>query len=154
MIASLVTPYAAPFRRFRWRRIHGANTYLIQQFYSPNSNQRDDEAAAATTARIPAGGAGHHPQNGPPVRGRCLYHRLPLLAGRDGSAGIRFDDTMYLLEKLAARGRIICTSPCATLRPSIVDTTDPTPLIEKYCAMRSETWPGAGDGRGRRGERG
>ncbi|WP_445666979.1 oxidoreductase, partial [Klebsiella pneumoniae] len=22
--------------------IHGANTYLIQQFYSPNSNQRDD----------------------------------------------------------------------------------------------------------------
>jgi fumarate reductase flavoprotein subunit len=23
--------------------IHGANTYLIQQFYSPNSNQRDDE---------------------------------------------------------------------------------------------------------------
>lgn len=31
--------------------IHGANTYLIQQFYSPNSNQRDDEwAAAAITA--------------------------------------------------------------------------------------------------------
>jgi fumarate reductase flavoprotein subunit len=23
--------------------IHGANTYLIQQFYSPNSNQRDDK---------------------------------------------------------------------------------------------------------------
>jgi hypothetical protein len=33
--------------------IHGANTYLIQQFYSPNSNQRDDSgAAAATTARV------------------------------------------------------------------------------------------------------
>ncbi|VEC56006.1 Fumarate reductase flavoprotein subunit [Klebsiella aerogenes] len=33
--------------------IHGANTYLIQQFYSPNSNQRDDEwAVAATTAPV------------------------------------------------------------------------------------------------------
>ncbi|MCS5946565.1 hypothetical protein LNP25_22795 [Klebsiella variicola subsp. variicola] len=27
----------------------------------------------------------------------------------------------------------------ATLRPSIVDTSDPTPLIEKYRSMRSET---------------
>lgn len=27
----------------------------------------------------------------------------------------------------------------AALRPSIVDTQDPTPLIEKYCAMRSDT---------------
>ena len=54
--------------------------------------------------------------------------------------GIRFDDTMYLLEKLAARGvDYLHFSVGATLRPSIVDTSDPTPLIEKYCAMRSDT---------------
>jgi fumarate reductase flavoprotein subunit len=54
--------------------------------------------------------------------------------------GIRFDDTMYLLEKLAARGvDYLHFSVGATLRPSIVDTQDPTPLIEKYCAMRSDT---------------
>lgn len=53
---------------------------------------------------------------------------------------IRFDDTMYLLEKLAARGvDYLHFSVGATLRPSIVDTSDPTPLIEKYCAMRSDT---------------
>ncbi len=47
---------------------------------------------------------------------------------------------MYLLEKLAARGvDYLHFSVGATLRPSIVDTQDPTPLIEKYCAMRSET---------------
>jgi fumarate reductase flavoprotein subunit len=54
--------------------------------------------------------------------------------------GIRFDDTMYLLEKLAARGLdYLHFSVGATLRPSIVETTDPTPLIEKYVALRSET---------------
>ena len=47
---------------------------------------------------------------------------------------------MYLLEKLAARGvDYLHFSVGATLRPSIVDTSDPTPLIEKYCAMRSDT---------------
>ena len=58
---------------------------------------------------------------------------------------------MYLLEKLAARGvDYLHFSVGATLRPSIVDTSDPTPLIEKYCAMRSDTpRPGAGDGRRR-----
>ena len=54
--------------------------------------------------------------------------------------GIRFDDTLYLLEKLAARGLdYLHFSVGASLRSSIVDTTDPTPLIEKYVAMRSET---------------
>nr|VUD28368.1 putative NADH:flavin oxidoreductase [Raoultella sp. NCTC 9187] len=52
--------------------------------------------------------------------------------------GIRFDDTLYLLEKLAARGLdYLHFSVGASLRPSIVDTRDPTPLIEKYCALRS-----------------
>ncbi|MFH7088622.1 hypothetical protein ACHWWK_01175 [Klebsiella pneumoniae] len=47
---------------------------------------------------------------------------------------------MYLLEKLAARGvDYLHFSVGATHRPSIVDTSDPTPLIEKYCAMRSDT---------------
>ncbi|MBF1982423.1 oxidoreductase, partial [Enterobacter hormaechei] len=54
--------------------------------------------------------------------------------------GIRFEDTLYLLEKLAARGvDYLHFSLGAALRPSIVDTQDPTPLIEKYCAMRSDT---------------
>ncbi len=59
--------------------IHGANTYLIQQFYSPNSNQRDDEgAAAAITALNSAGGAGYHAQM---VRqyGRRVHYWLPFL---------------------------------------------------------------------------
>ncbi|ESS60178.1 flavocytochrome c family protein [Enterobacter cloacae S611] len=54
--------------------------------------------------------------------------------------GIRFDDTMFLLEKLAAHGLdYLHFSVGAALRSSINDTTDPTPLIDKYCALRSET---------------
>src|SRR5471032_1641991 len=47
---------------------------------------------------------------------------------------------MYLLEQLAARGLdYLHFSLGYSLRPSIVDTTDPTPLIDKYVTMRSDT---------------
>ncbi|MFG1175616.1 flavocytochrome c, partial [Erwiniaceae bacterium CAU 1747] len=54
--------------------------------------------------------------------------------------GIRFDDTLYLLEKLAARGiDYVHFSVGQLLRSSIVDRNDPTPLIDKYLTARSAT---------------
>ncbi len=49
--------------------IHGANTYLIQQFYSPNSNQRDDEWGGSrdNRARFPLAVLDITHKNGPPV---------------------------------------------------------------------------------------
>jgi len=122
--------------------IHGANTYLIQQFYSPNSNQRDDEWGGNRDNRAKF-----------PLAVLEITHKMVRQYADDAFIigyrfspeeleipGIRFDDTVYLLEKLAARGvDYLHFSVGASLRPSIVDTTDPTPLIEKYCAMRSET---------------
>ena len=122
--------------------IHGANTYLIQQFYSPNSNQRDDEWGGSRDNRAKF-----------PLAVLDITHKMARQYADDAFIigyrfspeemevpGIRFADTMYLLEKLAARGvDYLHFSVGATLRPSIVDTSDPTPLIEKYCAMRSET---------------
>ncbi|MRS89394.1 flavocytochrome c [Enterobacteriaceae bacterium RIT714] len=122
--------------------IHGANTYLIQQFYSPNSNQRDDEWGGSRDNRAKF-----------PLAVLDITHKMVRQYADDAFIigyrfspeemevpGIRFDDTLYLLEKLAARGvDYLHFSVGATLRPSIVDTQDPTPLIEKYCAMRSET---------------
>lgn len=122
--------------------IHGANTYLIQQFYSPNSNQRDDEWGGSRDNRARF-----------PLAVLDITHKMARQYADDAFIigyrfspeemevpGIRFDDTMYLLEKLAARGvDYLHFSVGATLRPSIVDTRDPTPLIEKYCAMRSDT---------------
>ncbi|MFH7095940.1 flavocytochrome c, partial [Klebsiella pneumoniae] len=122
--------------------IHGANTYLIQQFYSPNSNQRDDEWGGSRDNRARF-----------PLAVLDITHKMARQYADDAFIigyrfspeemevpGIRFDDTMYLLEKLAARGvDYLHFSVGATLRPSIVDTSDATPLIEKYCAMRSDT---------------
>ena len=122
--------------------IHGANTYLIQQFYSPNSNQRNDKW----------GGSRDNRARFPLAVLDITYNMVKQYANSDfivgyrfspeeiEEPGIRFDDSMYLLEKLAEKGLdYIHFSMGAILRPSIVDTQDPTPLINKYIAMRSET---------------
>lgn len=122
--------------------IHGANTYLIQQFYSPNSNQRDDKWGGSRDNRARF-----------PLEVLEITHKMAerfadasFIIGYRFSPeelevpGIRFDDTMYLLEKLAARGLdYVHFSVGQLLRPSIVDIKDPTPLITKYIAQRSAT---------------
>jgi len=122
--------------------IHGANTYLIQQFYSPNSNQRTDKWGGDRDKRARF-----------PLEVLEITHKMAerfadnaFIIGYRFSPeelevpGIRFDDTMYLLEKLAARGLdYVHFSVGQLLRPSIVDTQDPTPLITKFRTMRSET---------------
>ncbi|MWN31091.1 MULTISPECIES: flavocytochrome c [unclassified Gilliamella] len=122
--------------------IHGANTYLIQQFYSPNSNQRKDKWGGSRDNRTQF-----------PLAVLEITHAMvkqyatpEFIVGYRFSPeelevpGIRFDDSMYLLEKLAEKGLdYIHFSMGTILRPSIVDTQDPTPLIKKYVTMRSET---------------
>lgn len=122
--------------------IHGANTYLIQQFYSPNSNQRDDQWGGSRDNRAKF-----------PLAVLDITHQMVRQYADDSFIigyrfspeereipGIRFEDTLYLLEKLAVRGLdYLHFSMGSTLRPSIVETRDPTPLITHYLAMRSAT---------------
>ncbi|PRD16559.1 NADH-dependent flavin oxidoreductase, partial [Pantoea coffeiphila] len=122
--------------------LHGANTYLIQQFYSPNSNQRDDKWGGSRDNRTRF-----------PLEVLEITHKMvrrfadsTFIIGYRFSPeelevpGIRFDDTMYLLEKLAERGiDYVHFSVGQLLRPSIVDRDDPTPLITKYLAARTAT---------------
>lgn len=145
-VAGMVTKFGDGVRRaiqagFDGVEIHGANTYLIQQFFSPNSNQRDDEWGGSRDNRARF-----------PLAVLDITHKMVRQYADDSFIigyrfspeemevpGIRFDDTMYLLEKLAARGLdYLHFSLGASLRPSIVDTQDPTPLIEKFCSLRSD----------------
>lgn len=146
-VAGMVVKFGEAVRRaiqagFDGVEIHGANTYLIQQFYSPNSNQRDDEwgGSRENRARFPLAVLDITRQM---VR---QYADDAFIVGYRFSPeeievpGIRFDDTLWLLEKLAARGLdYLHFSMGHALRSSIVDTTDPTPLIQKYLAQRSAT---------------
>lgn len=121
--------------------LHGANTYLIQQFFSPNSNQRDDKwgGSRENRARFPLAvlDIAHKMVE-------RIAHNTFIIGYRFSPEeievpGIRFADTLYLLEKLAERGLdYVHFSMGQLLRPSIVDTRDPTPLIDKYIAQRSE----------------
>ncbi|MCO6525031.1 MAG: FAD-binding protein, partial [Candidatus Schmidhempelia sp.] len=120
--------------------IHGANTYLIQQFYSPNSNQRDDKWGGNRDNRT------RFPLAVLDITQKMVkaYADDKFIIGYRFSPeelevpGIRFDDTLYLLDKLAQKGLdYVHFSMGTTLRPSIVDTSDPTPLIDKFIQQRS-----------------
>lgn len=122
--------------------IHGANTYLIQQFYSPHSNQRSDKWGGSRDKRAAF-----------PLAVLDITHEVAdkyadpsFIIGYRFSPeeieepGIHFDDSLYLLEKLATRGLdYVHFSMGNILRSSIVETNDPTPLIKKYVARRSAT---------------
>lgn len=121
--------------------IHGANTYLIQQFYSPNSNQRTDEWGGNRDNRVKF-----------PLAVLKITHEMiakyahpEFIVGYRFSPeelevpGIRFDDTLYLLDKLAEQKLdYVHFSMGTTLRPSIVDIEDKTPLITQFIKQRSE----------------
>ncbi|PWC22354.1 flavocytochrome c [Brenneria roseae subsp. roseae] len=120
--------------------IHGANTYLIQQFYSPNSNQRTDEwgGSRENRAKFPLAilNITHEMVNKYADRSFIIGYRFS--PEEIETPGIRFDDTLSLLEKLAEKGLdYVHFSMGNILRPSLVDIDDPTPLIKKYIARRS-----------------
>ena len=122
--------------------IHGANTYLIQQFFSPNSNQRDDKwgGSCENRARFPLAILDITHSMAQKYADSSFIIGYRFSPEELEEPGIRFADTMYLLEQLAARGLdYLHFSLGYSLRPSIVDTTDPTPLIDKYVTMRSDT---------------
>lgn len=145
-VDEMITKFGEGVRRaikvgFDGVEIHGANTYLIQQFFSPNSNQRNDQwgGSRENRARFPLAVL--------EITQKMVrqYADPSFIIGYRFSPeelevpGIRFDDTLYLLERLADLGlHYLHFSMGYTLRSSIVDKNDPTPLIQKYTAMRSE----------------
>ncbi|PWC16359.1 flavocytochrome c [Brenneria corticis] len=120
--------------------IHGANTYLIQQFYSPNSNHRTDKWGGSRDNRaafpLAVLDITHDMVN--KYAGGAFIIGYRFSPEEIEEPGIRFDDSLYLLERLAEKGlHYVHFSMGHILRPSIVETGDPTPLIKKYLARRS-----------------
>ncbi|MDV7105161.1 flavocytochrome c [Vibrio sp. TH_r3] len=122
--------------------IHGANTYLIQQFFSPHSNRRNDQWGGTIEKRIAFPLAvltkikevihEHHKSN------FIIGYRFS--PEEIEQPGIRFEDTMYLLDKLATHGLdYLHFSMGSWLRNSIVTPENPEPLIDKYRSLQSDT---------------
>ncbi|MDO4680768.1 MAG: FAD-dependent oxidoreductase [Aerococcus sp.] len=121
--------------------IHGANTFLLQQFFSPHSNRRSDEWGGTREKRVAF-----------PMAVLREVKRVAHEMGKDDfiigyrfspeeleEPGIRFEDTMYLLNTLAEeKPDYVFFSMGSYDRPSIVNREDPEPTIRKYHALASK----------------
>ncbi|MBF0778617.1 FAD-dependent oxidoreductase [Streptococcus cuniculi] len=145
-ILDMIDAFAEGVRRairagFDGVELHGANTYLIQQFFSPHSNRREDAWGSSREKRAKF-----------PVEVVKAAKRVIEEEGAENfvlgyrfspeeleEPGIRFEDTMYLLNTLAEYDLdYVHFSMGIYTRNSIVDITDPEMLITKFLAERSE----------------
>ncbi|MGT2638104.1 oxidoreductase [Streptococcus ratti] len=121
--------------------LHGANTYLLQQFFSPHSNRRSDAWGGTLKKRAKF-----------PIE---VVKAAKRVIAEEGAAnfilgyrfspeelekpGISFDDTMYLLNSLAEYDLdYFHFSMGIYTRSSIIDTDNPEMLIAKFLNQRSE----------------
>lgn len=122
--------------------IHGANTYLLQQFFSPHSNRRQDDWGGSREKRtnfpvevlkkVQQVASEHHAQN------FIIGYRFS--PEEIEEPGIRFEDTMFLLNTLAQyHPDYFHISANSYKRTSIVNQDDTEPLINKYLSLQNET---------------
>ncbi|MDT2672746.1 FAD-dependent oxidoreductase [Enterococcus dongliensis] len=144
-ILEMITMFGDATRRaikagFDGVEIHGANTFLLQQFFSPHSNRREDQWGGSREKRAKF-----------PLEVMREVQRVVKEQNAENfiigyrfspeeleEPGIHFEDTMYLLNALAElQPDYFHFSMGAYTRPSIVDSSDSEPLITKYLAQRS-----------------
>ncbi len=146
-VSDMVEKFGQAVRRaiiagFDGVELHGANTYLIQQFFSPHANRREDEWGGSLEKRTRF-----------PLAVLAVARKMARQYAGDGfiigyrfspeeteQPGIRFADTLYLLDKLASEGLdYLHFSMNNTLRSSLNDIDDPRPLIDKYMTEGTAT---------------
>lgn len=137
-VRDIITAFGEATRRaieagFDGVEIHGANTYLIQQFFSPHSNRRDDHWGGTLEKRM----------NFPlavidSVKSAIAKHTdKPFILGYRISPeeieepGITLDDTLALLSKLKDQGLdYIHISTGHYMQSSIRDQDNKTPVLK------------------------
>lgn len=114
--------------------LHGANTYLIQQFFSPNSNRRTDKWGGSLENRM------RFPLAVVDEAAKIIkkYADHPFILGYRISPeeiekpGIRISDTLKLIDRLADKPiDYLHISMGYVFRTSLNDENDKEPLIEK-----------------------
>ena len=114
--------------------LHGANTYLIQQFFSPHSNRRNDEWGGSLEKRskfpLAVVKEAHHIIE--------KYASKPFILGYRISPeeiekpGISLDDTLWLIDKLSDQPiDYLHISMGTVFRTSLNNKDDKEPIIEK-----------------------
>ncbi|WP_373471197.1 oxidoreductase [Carnobacterium alterfunditum] len=121
--------------------IHGANTYLIQQFFSPHSNRREDKWGGNLEARakFPEAVMKAVQEEAKKQQAEDFIVGYRFSPEEIEEPGITFEDTMYLLNRLAKlKPDYFHISMGNWNRTSIRDKEDSQPLIKKYAELQSE----------------
>ena len=137
-VRELVTAYGEATRRaiqagFDGVELHGANTYLIQQFFSPHSNRREDHWGGTLEKRM------NFPLAVIQVAKEAIktYAKKPFILGYRISPeemeepGITLEDTLQLLAKLKDQGLdYMHVSVGSVMQSSIRDKNNKKPIIQ------------------------
>ncbi|REH77204.1 flavocytochrome c [Staphylococcus felis] len=146
-IESMIEQFGLATRRaieagFDGVEIHGANTYLLQQFFSAHSNRRQDDWGGdnAKRATFPIKVLQRVQQEVKTQQAKEFIIGYRFSPEEIEEPGIRFEDTMFLLNTLAEyQPDYFHISSNSYKRTSIVNQDDQEPLIKKYRRLQSDT---------------
>lgn len=113
--------------------LHGANTYLIQQFFSPHSNRREDEWGGSLEKRLrfPLAVVAAAQQAVKEHADKPFILGYRLSPEEVEEPGITLDDTLVLLDRLKSTGLdYLHISTGSYKQPSLRNKQDKTPILE------------------------
>lgn len=114
--------------------LHGANTYLLQQFYSENANQREDDWGGSREKRLKFPLAVIEKVNQVVAK----YSKGPFLVGYRISPeeietpGIRLADSLYFVDQIKDKISYLHLSMGSYQRTSLNDKTDTRSLVSQF----------------------
>lgn len=128
--------------------LHGANTYLLQQFYSENANQREDDWGGSREKRLKFPLAVIEKVNQVVAK----YSKGPFLVGYRISPeeietpGIRLADSLYFVDQIKDKISYLHLSMGSYQRTSLNDKTDTRSLVSQFAEKTKGVVPLIGVG--------
>lgn len=128
--------------------LHGANTYLLQQFYSENANQREDDWGGSREKRLKFPLAVIDKVN----QVVADYSTAPFLVGYRISPeeietpGIRLADSLYFVDQIKEKISYLHLSMGSYQRTSLNDKTDTRSLVSQFAQKTKGVVPLIGVG--------
>lgn len=128
--------------------LHGANTYLLQQFYSENANQREDDWGGSREKRLKFPLTVIEKVNQVVAK----YSKGPFLVGYRISPeeietpGIRLADSLYFVDQIKDKISYLHLSMGSYQRTSLNDKTDTRSLVSQFAEKTKGVVPLIGVG--------
>lgn len=129
--------------------VHGANTYLIQQFFSPHSNRRTDKWGGSVEKRMtfPLAVVDEVQSSIDKYADRPFLLGYRISPEEIETPGIRFDDTLQLIDALRQKPLdYLHVSMGDVWQTSLNDKTDKTPVITQIAQVVNHRLPIIGVG--------